>query len=203
MEKLISNINDSEYKNFYTQCDYNHYWEFYFNDFIIFKGINCKFCGNYIRLQNLNIKKYPENIYCKCFSDEWMNNYKDIHNYYLEKVIKEYMNLIKSRQKLIKYSLFYKKQKYIVSDDDKENKYMFEDDDKENNDLLSTSISSFDSESSLDLSSLDLNSLDSNYNSDPELIYDSDNEYDPYSNINLNMILNSLIENTVKDFFKK
>jgi hypothetical protein len=41
MEKIISNINNSEYKNFYTQFEYNHYWEFYFNDLIVFKGINC------------------------------------------------------------------------------------------------------------------------------------------------------------------
>jgi hypothetical protein len=201
MEKIISNINNSEYKNFYTQIEYNHYWEFYFNDLIVFKGINCNFCGNYIRLKNLNIKKYPENIYCKCFTNEWINNYKDIHNYYLEKVIKEYMNLIKSRQKLIKYALFYNKQKiYISEHDNKENKYIFEDkdlydDNKENTLILSTSVSSFDYDLSSE-SSLDLSSLDSNYNSDSESY-----EYDPYNN--LNIILESLIENTVEDFFKK
>ena len=206
MEKLISNIKNCKYKNFYTQSDYNHYWEFYFNDFIVFKGINCTFCGDYVRLQNLNRKKYPENIYCKCFTNEWINNYKDIHNYYLEKVIKEYMNIIKSRHKIIKYSLFYKKQKkYIIEDDDKENKYIIEDGDKENT-LLSISISDLTSDLDSDLtseSSLDLSSLDSNYNSDSELSYDSNNEYDPYNNVNLNIILNSLIENTVEDFFKK
>jgi len=204
MEKIISNINNSKYKNFYTQFEYNNYWEFYLNDFIIFKGINCNFCGNYIRLKNLNRKKYPENIYCKCFTNEWINNYRDIHHYYLEKVIKEYMNIIKSRQKIIKYAIFYNKKKYITQEDDKENKYMFEDkddvdeDNKEN--TISVSVSSFDYDLSSE-SSLDLSSLDSNYNSDSES-YDY-NEYDPYNNVNLNIILESLIKNTVEDFFKK
>lgn len=185
MEQVISNIKYSKYKNFYIHNKV--YWKIQFKEFIIFKGINCNFCGNFFRLQNLNIKNYPENIYCKCFINEWYANYKDIHNHYFQKVIKEYIHLIKSRKNLIKYSTFYNKYHYKKDENVDENV----DEDKENFMLTKqislstiTSVSSFDSELSLETSS-------------------HESEYDSNIDFKLNIILNSLIDNSVEEFFKK
>ena len=173
MEQIILNINFSKYTNMYMNNQ--RYWQFYFNDFILFKGINCYFCGNFIRLQNLNIKKYPENIYCKCFINEWFCNYKDIHKHYFQEVMEEYMNIIKSRNKLIKYALFYKI---------KENKYEYKKD--------------FIIASNMPVSPSSLSSSSVSSSSDDLENYDPNDD-----NFKLNIILNSLIKNSVEDFFKK